>query len=77
MKTKYYQRRSEKKRGEFFVFLSSVSLFLLRAALEAYGGSQARGPIGAVATCLHHSHSNTSSELHLQPIPQLMAMLDP
>jgi len=24
-----------------------------------------------------HSHSNTGSEPHLQPTPQLMAMLDP
>ena len=28
---------------------------------------------GAVATGLHHSHSNTRSEPHLQPTPQLMA----
>ena len=26
---------------------------------------------------LHHRHSNTGSELHLQPIPHLMATLDP
>ena len=31
----------------------------------AYGGSQARGQIGAVAASLHHSHSNSGSE---QPI---------
>ena len=37
----------------------------------AYGGSQARGLIGAVATSLHHSYSNTGSEPHLQPAPQL------
>ena len=37
----------------FFVFF-----FFLRAAPEAYGGSQARGRIGAVAVSLHHSHSN-------------------
>ena len=42
----------------------------------AYGGSQARGQIGAVATGLCHSHSNTRSETHLQPTPQVMAMLD-
>ena len=28
----------------------------------AYGGSQARGQIGAVATGLHHSHSNARPE---------------
>ena len=33
--------------------------------------------IGAVAGGLWHSHSNARSELHLQPTPQLTAMLDP
>ena len=51
----------------FFVFC------LFRAEPTPYGGSQARGPIGAVAAGLHHSHSNARSELHLQPRPQLMA----
>ena len=32
------------------------------AAPAAYGGSQARGRIRAVAAGLHHSHSNTRSE---------------
>ena len=44
---------------------------------EAYGGSQARGQIEAVATGLLHSHSNTESEPHLWPILQLTATLDP
>ena len=35
------------------------------AALAAYGGSQARGQIGAVAAGLHHSQNNTRSEPHL------------
>ena len=36
------------------------------------------GRIGAAAAAsLHHSHSNAGYELHLQPIPQLMATLDP
>ena len=39
----------------------------------AYGGSQARGPIGAVATGLHHSHSNARSKLNLRPTLQLTA----
>ena len=30
-----------------------------------YGGCQARGPIRAVATSLHHSHSNARSKLRL------------
>ena len=33
------------------------------------------GGIRAVATCLHHIHSNMGSEMRLQPIPQLTAML--
>ena len=36
-----------------------------RAILLAYGGSQARGPIGAVAAGLRQSHSNTGSKLRL------------
>ena len=48
-----------------------------RAAPVAYGGFQDRGLIGAVAAGLHHSNSNSGSQLRLQPIPQLMAMLDP
>ena len=54
-----------------FVFLS------FRAALVAYGGPQARGPIGAVAASLRYSHSNAGSEPSLQPIPQLTATPDP
>ena len=41
----------------------------------AYRGSQARGQIGAVAAGLHHS--NTESELSLQPTSQLMVTRDP
>ena len=47
-----------------------------RAALVAYGGSQARGPIGAIATGLRQSHSNSGSELRLQPTPQLRVTPD-
>ena len=43
----------------------------------AYGGSQARDPIGATAAGLRHSHSNVVSELCLRPTPQLTATLDP
>ena len=43
------------KQSFFFFFC----LFAFaRATLAAYGGSQARGPIGAVATGLRQSHSN-------------------
>ena len=48
-----------------------------RAAPVAYGSSQARGQIGAATAGLHHSHSNTRSELYLRPTLQLKAMLDP
>ena len=41
---------------------SSVFNFFFRVAPVSYGGSQARGPIGAVAAGLHHSHSNARSE---------------
>ena len=37
---------------------------LFRAARTAYGGSQARGPIGAEATGLPHSHSHSGSLTH-------------
>ena len=39
-----------------------ILFFLLfRAALEAYGGSQARSGTGAAAAGLHHSHSSVES----------------
>ena len=59
----------------FFFFFG---LFALSGAVSmAYGGSQARGPIGAVVAGLRQSHSNEGSEPHLRPTPQLTAMLDP
>ena len=54
----------------FFLFC------LFRTTPKAYVGSQARGPIRAVATGLRQSHSNEGSEPHLQPIPQLTATPD-
>ena len=51
--------------------------FFFRAASAACGSSQGRGQIRAAAASLHHSHSNTGSELCLQPTPQVMATLDP
>ena len=44
-----------------------------RATPSAYGGSQARGQIWAVAAGLHHSHSNMGSKPRLRPTPQLTA----
>ena len=62
----------------FFLFCFVLSCFVFsRAAPVAYGGTQARGLIGAAAASLHHSHSNMGSELHLQSAPQLMATPDP
>ena len=46
-------------------------------APAAYGGSQARDLIGAVAASLPQSHGNAGSEPHLQPTPELMATPDP
>ena len=57
----------------FFCLLSLVVVVIVVviswAAPAAYGGSQARGPIGAVATGLHQSHSNAGSQPRLQPTP--------
>ena len=61
----------------FFKFLFIYLFLLFRATPVACESSQARGQIGAAAAGLHQSHSNTGSELCLQPIPQLRAMLDP
>ena len=59
------------------LFISRNTLFFLfclfRATPLAYGSSQARGPIWAVAASLHHSHSYTRSEPCLWPTPQLKA----
>ena len=56
-------------------FLSFLAIFW--AASVAYGGSQARGQIRAVAASLRQSNSNTRSEPRLRPTPQLTAMPDP
>ena len=54
-----------------------TDFFFFRSTPTAYRGSQARGLIRAAATGLSHCHRNARSEPHLQPAPQLMAMLDP
>ena len=61
----------------FYFFIFFVFLLFLWAAPAAYEGSQARGLIGAVATGLRQSHSNSGSEPSLQPTPQLTATPDP
>ena len=60
----------------FTVFYFCLFVFS-RAALVAYGGSQARDPIGAVAASLRQSHSNTGSKPHLEQTPQLTTPMDP
>ena len=64
-----------------FLCVRDIYLFiyfcLFRAEPTAYGGSQARGPVEAIAASLHLSHSNVGSEPCLRHIPQLTAMLDP
>ena len=60
--------------GIFFFFFCLFAFST--AAPMAYGGSQARGPIVAVAASLRRSHSNVGSELRLQPTSQLTATPD-
>ena len=62
----------------FSIIIIIFCLFAISwAAPAAYGGSQARGLIGAVAAGLHQSHSNVGSELRLRPTPQVAATPDP
>ena len=57
-------------------YTHSLSLFnFFRATPTVYGVSQDRCWITAAAAGLYHS--NAGSEPSLQPIPQLMAVLDP
>ena len=75
-------KRPEGQKGHIFPIIlfsfGGFNVFLFfRATSAAYGSSQASGGIGATAAGLHHSHSNTGSELRLQSTPQLTAILDP
>ena len=49
---------------------------LFRASPKAFGGSQARGRIRAVAAGLCHSYSQAGSKPRLQPTPQLTVTPD-
>ena len=60
----------------FIYYYYFCLLLFFRTTPVAYGGSQARGLIRAVAASQHHSHSDGGSEPRLPPTPQLMAMLD-
>ena len=53
-----------------------LPLFFFRMPV-AYGSSQAKGPIGAEAASLHHSHSNARLEPRLPPTWELTVLLDP
>ena len=68
-----YQYYEEEVTVFFFFCLFAIS----GAAPAAYGGSQARGRIGAIAAGLCQSHSKVGSELCLQPTPQLTTTPDP
>ena len=48
------------------VLCHRLFFFFFLPTLMAYGSSQARGPVGTVATILCHSHGNAGSEPHLQ-----------
>ena len=54
-----------------YLFVCLFVCCLFQAVPMAYGGSQSRGQIGAVATGLHHCNAGS------KPIPQFIAMLDP
>ena len=60
---------------ECILLYSFIYLLLFRAAVTAYGSSQASGLTGTTAASLQHSHSNMGPKLCLQP--QLMATPDP
>ena len=53
---------------KFFLFFFSLCL-LFMAAPVAFGSSQARGQIRAIAACLCQSHGNARSEPHLRMTP--------
>ena len=60
------------------IIIVIIGLFAISWATPmAYGGSQARSRIGAIATGLCQSQSNAGSEPRLRPTPQLTATLDP
>ena len=63
--------------GGFLFVVLGFFFLVFRVTPAAYGSSQGRGWIETSAASLHHSHSNTRLEPHLQPTPQLTAMLDP
>ena len=62
----------------FFFFFFFFCLFAFpSAAPMAHGGSQARGPVRAVATGPCQSYISAGSEPRLRPTPLLTATPDP
>ena len=55
----------------FWLFFFFFAFWLFRATPMVYGGSQARGPFGAIASGLHHSHSNEGSKYVCNLYPSL------
>ena len=64
-------------KGIMLLYFMFYFIHLFRPAPAAYGSSQARAQIRAVAASICHSHSNVGSKPHLRPKPQFTAMLDP
>ena len=60
-----------------YLFLLLFFCFIFRGTHAAHGSFQARSRIRAAPAGLCYSHSNSGSELHLRPTPQLVATLDP
>ena len=64
--TKWISRTPYQNKNVKYVIIKCFFVFRpFRAAPAAYGGSQARGLIGAVAPGLRHSHSNARSKTYL------------
>ena len=67
--------------GDVCVAISGKKVTLIRYVFQMRAQAEVEAvqsiPIGAVAAGLHRSHSNTRSELCLQPAPQPAAMPDP
>ena len=65
---KYYMKHTYTKnlsRIQFIIIIIVIIFCFSRAALVAYGSSQARGQIGAEAAGLHRNHSSSGSKVHL------------
>ena len=72
-----YQTSAENNKNYSSKIQVTFQTFFFRAAAMAYGSSQGRGGIRAIAASLHHSHSNMGSEPCMQPTPQFTATTDP